>query len=726
MLTKVKEDHKGHIRVTDILDLVESKYPEGYHLVQKAYVYAAQVHDGSSRIPGEPYLAHPLSVAHILAQMGLDPVSVASGLLHHCFEDSLTTPEDLCKHFGEEVAQIVEGVASIGVVAYRGGHKRQAEMMRNMILAMSRDLRVVLVKLADRLHTARSLELYPEETQREIAREALDIYAPLAGRMGIDWIKSELEDITFALLEPETFREIVDGLKATEEVRVRYIEEVKGLIKEALLAHGIEAEVSGRVKRPLSIKNKMVVQRLNSLDQVYDIIAFRLIVGEKKDCYNALGVIHDLWKPIPGRFKDYIAIPKGNMYQSLHTSAAGPDGFRFEVQIRTAEMHRIAEEGIAAHWVYKEGGSLTPGRDRSLNWLRELVRWQDDLDDPEEFLQTVRRDLFPDEVYVFTPMGDVKALPKGSTPVDFAYAVHTEVGHTCTGAKVNGRMVPLKSELKSGDTVAVLTTKNHKPSKDWLKFVKTSKAQSCIRHYIKELERERSLSLGRELAEKEFRKQGLSLARLMNSPELKGVAKELSFMSVEDLLASVGYGKVSAVSVAQRVASWGKPKDEEDEPDEITPIEPSKRAEEGVRVKGAQDLLIGIAGCCRPLPGELVMGYLTRGQGIKVHRADCPNLAALESHRLVDVEWEEGDQSGHTAEIVVTLADVKGALASVSSSLASNDVNILEADVRGGRGDGVATCRFVIEVTDRDHLRRAVQGLRKVKHVFEVKRTGEL
>jgi len=714
------------IRLNDIVDQVVSYHPEAdVSLIEKAYVYSAKAHAGQVRLSGEPYLMHPLGVAGILAKMRLDVFSIASGLLHDTLEDTETNPDDLTRLFGTEVAQIVDGVTKIGRFEFSSHEERQAENMRKMILAMADDIRVVLIKLADRLHNMRTLSYHAVGKQRLIARETMDIYAPLAGRLGIDWIKTELEDLAFSYLDPHVYEEIVSGLKRNEQERERYIKEVKEVIEEKLAELDLKGKVIGRPKHIYSIYKKMIAQNLD-LEHIYDIIAFRIILNSIRECYEALGVIHSSWKPIPGRFKDYIGMPKANMYQSLHTTVIGPYGERAEIQIRTEEMHRIANEGIAAHWVYKEGRSLPENDSKRFTWLRQLLEWQQDLKDPREFLETVRVDLFPDDVYVFTPNGDVKAFPRGSTPIDFAYSVHTEVGNQCTGAKVNGKLVPLKYELKNGDIVEIITSSKHVPSKDWLKVVKTSRARTRIRHWIKTEERERSIALGREICEREFRKHGLNFSKYLSSDEFFQVAQSFSLQKVEDLLASIGYGKISALQAIGKLTSLIEP---EEKPEELLVERPERKERPlhrgGVLVKGVDDILVRFAKCCSPLPGEQIAGFITRGRGVSVHRADCPSLLSSGFERRIEVDWDKNAEEVHPVGLAVICANVKGMLAAISGTLSNHDINILQANVRT-RVDNRAECKFVVEVRDTDHLLGAMAAVRKIKNVIDVQRSSVL
>lgn len=548
------------IRINDIIDEVLSHHPEAdISLIQRAYVFSAQSHEGQTRLSGEPYLSHPLEVSYLLAQLGLDPVTVACGLLHDTVEDTHATLDDLDELFGEEVADIINGVTKLSQISFDKKIDQQAEYIRKMILAMSKDIRVILVKLADRVHNMRTLGFMAPEKQKRIAQETLDIFAPLAGRLGMGHIKVELEDLAFYYLEPEIYQRIQDGLARKRGEREQYIKEICEIIREKLAEHHLQGEVKGRPKHLYGIYRKMQAQKI-SLEQVYDLIAFRIILTSLSECYETLGIIHSLWRPVPGRFKDYIAMPKANNYQSLHTTVIGPYGERMEIQIRTKEMDEVAEMGIAAHWAYKERRQVQQDDSLRFSWLRQIIEWQRELTNPQDFYNTVRMELYPEMVYVFTPRGEVKELPRGSTPVDFAYAIHSEVGHRCTGARVNGRLVPLKYELQHGDNVEIITSPTHSPSRDWLLFVKTARARNRIKQFLKTAERERSIALGKEILERECRKAGLHLGKLLKSEEeLQRVAKELSFVRIEDLLAGVGFGKLSASQIISKLLPKEEP-----------------------------------------------------------------------------------------------------------------------------------------------------------------------
>ncbi len=713
------------VRLSDILDQIQSYLPGcDTRLVEKAYVYAARAHAGQVRRSGEPYLAHPLAVAYILAQMKLDLPAIAAGLLHDTVEDTETTIEDLEKIFGREVAEIVDGVTKISTLPIKSKIYKEAENFRKMILAMANDLRVVLVKLADRLHNMRTLEFQPEHKRQRIARETLEIYAPLASRLGIDWLKRELEDLSFMYLYPEEYRRLKEEVERVVAARQDFIDEVIKILKEALDKEGISGRVLGRRKHLYSIFRKLERQNLG-IDQlylIYDIIGLRVIVKEVRECYEVLGLIHSLWRPIPGRFKDYISLPKPNMYQSLHTTVIGPGGRQMEIQIRTEEMDRIANEGIAAHWLYKEQKiiSADSAKSHQFEWLKRLVELQKELQNPRDFIESLRMDLFPDEVYVFTPGGDIKVLPRGATPVDFAYAIHTEVGHHCARAKVNGRLVPLDYELQTGDIVEIVTATHQKPSRDWLKFVKTSRARSRIRQWLKREEHQRILVTGREILDRELRKFKSSLSAFLDSEQAKEVAKIFSFKTVDDLILAVGYGRLTPQQVVRRFLHI-EAKEEPEEPLVTKKSFSLERGGEVFSVDGAQDVLFHLSRCCNPVPGDEVIGYITRGRGITVHRVDCPNLKTLDPDRRIEVRWENTDGATYPARVAVVAVDRKGMLASISSAISASEANILEAEVKT-TPDRRAIFNFLLEVSDKAHLDRIFAHVKQVDGVIRVER----
>jgi GTP pyrophosphokinase len=715
------------VQFFEIVDRVLSYHPKAdISLLEKAYVFAAKAHRARRHSEGESYLDHPLGVAGIVADMHLDEVSIAAGLLRGSIEENLAAPEALEEAFGTDVALVVQGVAKLSQLNFSNRKERQAEYVRKMVFAMSQDIRVVLVKLADRLHGMRMVENRPEENRRLMAQETQSIYAPLAGRLGVEWMRLELEDLAFKCLQRETYEEIVQGLAKTEEERRRYISEVVRLLTDKLEDHGLDVlDVTGRSKRPYSIYKKMLAQNLE-LDRIHDITAFRIILETEKDCYEALALAHALWAPVSGRFKDYIAKPKSNMYQSLHTTVIGPYRERMEIQIRTEEMNRVAKEGIAAHWLYKEGkyiGKLDADETRRFSWLRQLLDWKRDWSDPKEFIEALKVDLYPDEVYVFTPLGEIKMLPKGATPVDFAYEVHSEVGHRCVGARVNGKLVPLRHELQNGDTIEILTSARQRPSKDWLKFVKAAKARERIRRWVKLEERERSIALGKEICEREFRKKGLNFNHYVNSPELLEVAESLSFRSVDDLLASIGYRKISPIHVIGKLSPAL-------EPEELKKPAPSldkhkvSKSSSGIRVKGIDNMMIRIARCCNPLPGEPIVGYITRGRGVTVHRTSCKNLEKGSTDRQLEVRWEVGEGQLHATDIQITYAGGKGIFAAFSAILNQLEANVIGFQV-DPKSDGLSVCRLRVEVRDTDHLKRIISILKGEKNVYSVQRSME-
>lgn len=711
------------IRLDDITSELLSYHPKAnIKLVEKAYVYSAKVHQGQIRLSGEPYLSHPLEAAYILTQMKMDVVCIVAGLLHDTLEDTEATIDEITRLFGEETANIVDGVTKISKMQFSSRRERQAENVRKMILAMSSDIRVILVKLADRLHNMRTLGYQPLEKERAIAAETLEIYAPLAGRMGIQWMKSSLEDLCLYYLEPEIYGEIKNAIAQGRDQREAFIKEVIDLLSAKLKEVDIQATIKGRDKHFYSIYKKMLDQNL-TVNQVYDVLAFRVIVNTIKECYEVLGHIHSMMKPVQGRFKDYISVPKANMYQSLHTTVIGPLGQRMEVQIRTWEMHRVAEEGIAAHWKYKDGVSASRTDEKQFVWLRQLLEWQQNLKDPVEFLESVRMDLFPDEVYVFTPRGDVKAFPRGATPIDFAYSIHSEVGEKCMGARINGRMVPLRYELRNGEIVEIITSPKQHPSKDWLEFVKTSRAKTKIRQWIRNQERGESINLGRNLLERSLGQYHLTLPNIMKNEQVSAIAKDLSFHSVEDLLAQIGFGKISPKQVIGRL----KPKlgiKEEKKPSLVGKMVDRirrKKEEHGIRVKGVSDMLIRFANCCHPLPGEPVIGFITRGRGITIHHRNCRHIRSADPERLVEVSWEPTKEDTYLAKLRVTSVAKKGILAEISSIMTQKDANIIEADVKTTT-DRKGIASFTIEVENYHQLHDIMGAIKKVKNVLIVER----
>jgi len=710
------------IRINDILDKIGEYNPEAdLDVVERAYIFSARVHDGQVRLSGEPYLSHPLEVAGILADMKLDAVSVAAGLLHDVIEDTHATPEEILEMFGEDITHIVSGVTKLSSLSFDSSQARQAENIRKMILAMADDLRVILIKLADRLHNMRTLNFHMEPKRLKIAQETLDIYAPLAARLGIYWIKKELEDVSFMYLQPEEYTRVKNLVNADRQEREQYIETVKSYIEKKMDDAHLECEVMGRYKYYYSTYQKMVNQGL-AFEEVYDIIAFRIILDTISQCYEALGIVHSLWKPVPGKFKDYVGVPKPNMYQSLHTTVIGPYGERIEIQIRTKEMDKVAKSGIAAHWSYKEGKSDDENISQTFTWIQNLVENQENIRDPDEFLENVRIDLFPDEVYVFTPQGEIKSVPRGATPVDFAYLIHTEVGNQCAGAKVNGRIVTLQYKLQTGDTVEIITSKKGHPSKDWLNFVKTVKARSRVRQWVKTQERERSLTLGREMCEKAFRKNRLNFNTLVKSDEMEQVVEYFGFKTIDDLIVSVGYGKITPLQIIRKIAP--KPEPEEKQAsilDKLMGRVRKKKPREGVIVKGVDDILIKFGKCCQPVPGDSITGYITRGYGVTVHRTSCINALKMSPERQIDVEWAQEIAETYPVKIRVRSFDRVGMLADIAATISKNGANIISASTET-RESKIVDSFFTLAVEDTDHLKRVIAAIRKVKHIQEVGR----
>jgi len=712
------------IRLNDILDKVSAYNPTADHnMIRKAYVYCAKVHQGQTRLSGEPYIIHPMEVAGLLADLKLDVPSIITGFLHDTIEDTLATAEDLARMFGSEVSTLVDGVTKISKIDFKTKEESQAENFRKMLLAMAIDIRVILVKLADRLHNMRTLEFQNELKQRRIARETMDIYAPIANRLGISWIKVELEDLSFRYLHPEIYFDLIKKISQKKQEREIFVEEAKSIISEKLEFYGIHGEISGRSKHLYSIYKKMEKRNVE-FEEIYDLIAVRILVADIRECYEVLGVIHSAWKPIPGRFKDYIAMPKGNMYQSLHTTVIGPQGDRMEVQIRTHDMHSVADAGIAAHWKYKEGKGYDEKEVKRFAWLRQLLEWQKDLQDSKEFMDSVRVELFSEEVYVFTPKGDVKGYPKGSTPIDFAYSVHTDIGHRCVGAKVNGKLVPLKYELKNGDIVEVITSPHHSPSKDWLKIVKSSRARNKIRAWIKIEERKRSILLGRDFCEKDFRRYSINFQKLQKSGEFKKIAAEFGYAADEDLLAAVGYGKISSSQIVGKILPNEKLKEraEHKESRLESIINKLKGKSSGtVEIGGLDDVLVRFGKCCNPVPGDEIVGFITRGKGVTVHTSDCQFVMESDPERSVDVAWNKVKTAVLPVKIRVLCHDVKGILATITLAITNCEANIASAQIQSTidrRGENI----FEVNVTDLTHLQKVMNALMKIKGVIKVER----
>src|SRR5579884_3888961 len=697
--------------------------------LERAYQFAAARHDGQKRVSGEPYMIHPILVTRQLAEMQMDMTCLETGLLHDVVEDTSATIEEIRRNFGDDVARCVDGVTKLSKLDLASREERQAESVRKMLLAMVEDIRVILVKLADRLHNMRTLDSLPPEKQTRIAQETLDIYAPIAHRLGMGKIRGELEDLAFKYLEPEASAEL---LKEFEEARAdneALLAEIKHTVELHLAREGIPARVETRVKRAYSVYQKLKRQKI-AIEQVYDLLALRIITDSVKNCYGALGVIHNEWRPIPGRIKDFIAIPRPNLYQSLHTSVLGPDGLAFEVQIRTDEMHRIAEEGIAAHWKYKEGRKGPGADDQRIAWLRQLVEWQREMRDPGEFMSTLKVDLYPEEVYTFTPLGKVVVLPREATPVDFAYSIHTEIGNACVGAKVNGRIVPLKYNLRNGDMVEILTSPGHLPSKDWLSFVKTARARNKIKHVINTTERAKAIEIGQKYLEREARRLGVGLSRVTKA-EMEAVASEYGYAKIEDLHAALGYGRFSPRQILQKLAPDRVTAELIPEPARSTPTTtqptPGVKADEDlvVRVRGVDDVMVYRAKCCNPIRGEAIVGYITRGKGIAVHSVNCANVQNLmfEVERKIDVEWARTTSEPFPVKIVIHTDDRPGMLNQLTSVLFHEQSNIrsLEARATENRGDA-AVVDMTVEIRDKKQLERVVSAVRRIPGVRDVER----
>ena len=713
--------------ITDLIDRVKGYNPTApVDTIQKAYEFSAEVHQGQRRLSGEPYLTHPLQVAGIIADMRLDVPSIATGLLHDTVEDTLTTLDQLESKFGAEIAELVDGVTKIGQIEFTSREEKQAENFRKMLLAMARDIRVILVKLADRTHNMRTLGHLKPERQIEIAQETLDIYAPLAHRLGIYWIKSELEDNALRFLHPEVYYQLKRSVAKKRAERERYIKEVQTILDKRLTEAGLEGEVTGRPKHFYSIYQKMQAQNL-LYDQIYDLVAFRVVVDSVSECYEALGVVHANWKPVPGRFKDYIALPKANHYQSLHTTVIGPYGERIEIQIRTREMHRVAEYGVAAHWRYKAPvAGEAPEDGQQFAWLSQMLEWQQ-LQDPTEFLRSVKEDLFTEEVFVFTPKGDLLNFPLGSTVIDFAYRIHSEVGHHCSGARVNGRIVPLRYQLQNGDTIEIVTTSNQAPSKDWLKLVKTSKSKDRIRGFLKAQQSARSIEVGREILGRDLSRHQLEPKKLREDGTLERVAKELGHKDEAGLLAAVGYGRITGHQVLARIL----PPEEIEQRREQREgrlqrlqrlLRIAKReSKTGVQVSGVEDVLVRFGKCCSPLPGERITGFITRGRGVTVHALDCPKVLESDPQRRIDVQWENDKGPPRTIPVEVTCVDRPGLLAAMSKAISSAGINIARATV-ASLGDRKAQNTFEVMVTNLDELNRVMRNLGRVRGVMKVAR----
>ena len=718
------------IRYEDLADKVARYHPEAnLEMIQRGYVVSAKFHKGQLRMNGEPYLTHPLEVANILAEIKLDAVTVTAGLLHDVLEDTLMSPGDLRKQFGEEVYQIVEGVTKISQVQFTSSHQKQAENFRKMLLAMSGDIRVLLVKLADRLHNMRTLEYLSPDRRERISLETLEIYGPLAHRLGMAKIRGELEDLAFGFMDPQAYQNTVALIEARRSVSQDFIEEVKKTIASELAEHNIAARLESRIKRVYGINQKMKRQKIG-IDEVFDFIAVRVITDSVKNCYTILGTIHNLWKPVPGRIKDYIAIPRPNLYQSLHTSVIGKNGQPFEVQIRTQEMHRIAEEGIAAHWKYKEGKSGVVKGEEQFRWLRQLIDSQSEISDARDFLTSLKVDLYPDEVYCFTPKLEVITLPRDATPVDFAYAIHTEIGHRCVGSKVNNRIVSLRYKLKNGEVVEVLTSKDPCPSRDWLSFVNTARARSRIKHWINQKEREDAAELGKKLLEKEARKFQTTWKKVLAMSDLARILQNHGLQRVEDMYPAVGFGKVAPRQVLADLFPGVEPPT--DQTTTVSRLASAvrkvlRRGESPIAVKGQYGLLVYRAKCCNPIRGDEIVGYITRGKGISVHTNTCPNLVnMLGSDRVTEVEWiNVSSDEVFTVRLAISVEDRRGILADIASSISNLKTNIRESRARTGE-DGKGSIDLTVDINDTKHLQKVIHVLKGIRGIQEVERVRRL
>jgi guanosine-3',5'-bis(diphosphate) 3'-pyrophosphohydrolase len=704
---------------------------EAVEKVKKAYKFAENAHAGQKRSSGEPYSIHPLAVANILTDLGMDVDTIIAGLLHDTIEDTGVTREELAELFGEDVAEMVDGVTKLSRLSYKSKEEQQVENLRKMFLAMAKDIRVIIIKLSDRLHNLRTLEYVDEEKQREKAYETLEIYAPLAHRLGIFKIKWELEDISLRFIDPKGYYDLVEKIARKRREREAFIQEVIGTLKGRLDELSIEHEIEGRPKNFYSIYKQLYMQH-KDFAQIYDLLAIRVLVNTVKDCYGVLGTAHTLWKPIPGRFKDYIAVPKPNMYQSLHTTVIGPEGIPFEIQIRTWEMHRTAEYGIAAHWKYKEGRRTSYDMDKKLAWLRQLLEWQNDSRDAREFMETLKIDLFTDEVFVFTPKGDVIDLPKGATPLDFAYTIHSAVGNRCIGAKANGKIVPLDYQLQTGDIVEILTTQSssHGPSRDWLKVVKTNQARNKIRQWFKKERREENIEKGREMLDREAKRQGYTLSQLVRNEWVEGIFKKYGFTSLEDLYSALGYGGITTGAVISRlVDEYRKANEQETVPESIVrepkPERPRSTADNGIKVKDIDNVMVRFAKCCNPVPGDPVIGYITRGRGVSVHRADCVNLAEgfVDSNRLIEVSWVGEHKASYNAEIQIVARDRQAILADLTNAIADLKINVTAINARTAKNK-LAVINMSMDIHDTKQLEKVMKSLRRLPDIVDVYRVN--
>jgi GTP diphosphokinase / guanosine-3',5'-bis(diphosphate) 3'-diphosphatase len=724
-----------------VAKVAENRPKDDPEIIRKAYEFSLKHHQGQTRASGEPYLIHPLEVAVVLADMKLDSTAIAAGLLHDAIEDTEVTHEDIRREFGDHVVHIVEGVTKIDKIDFASREERQAENVRKMVLAMVDDIRVVLIKLADRLHNMRTLQHLPEERRQNVAKETLEIYAPLAHRLGMGKVRGELEDLSFRYVDPIGYEQVHEAVETRRKSGEAFLAKVIKVLQQKLRENGVEARVDSRIKRLYSIHQKLLRQRIN-VDQVYDLLAVRIITKSIKDCYTVLGAIHQMWRPVPGRIKDFIAMPRPNLYQSLHTTVITEDGHQFEVQIRTEEMHKMAEEGIAAHWKYKDGSPVSAKDEQRLSWLRQVVEWQQDVKDPSEFLSSLKVDLYPEEVYCFTPMGKVVILPRDASAIDFAYSVHTEVGHTCVGAKVNGRIVPLRNKLRNGDVVEIMTQPGHNPSRDWLGFAKSTRARNKIRHWLNIHQRERAIEIGKKLIDKQARKYRLAM-KDFDDKQLEQIAKEYGLGNAQDLMAGIGYGKFSARQVLAKLSPGLS--EETAATTEETPKSSStigtvirrvfgQSADTGaIVVRGYNDLMVYRARCCNPIRGEAIVGYVTRGKGVAVHAASCPNVNNLmyEVDRRIAVEWSKpammsrnNGKNTYPVKLTVFCDDRSGMLKQLTAVISDDDANIRNIEAR--TADSQATIDIVIDIEDVKHLDRVISGMRKIPGIHDVQRSNKV
>ena len=725
-----------NVEIQDIISVVKQKKRwADTKLILKAYQYAKEHHGDQCRKSGEPYIIHPIQVAYTLAEIGLDEATICAALLHDVVEDTDVTNEDLIREFGKEIAEMVAGVTKLGKLQFTTSEEQQVEDYRKMFLAMGKDIRVILIKLADRLHNMRTLKFLSRDRQIANARETMDLYAPLANRLGVYSLKWELEDLSFKYLYPEEFHELVAGLDKKREERLQFIEKIMADIRVELKKQKIDAEVTGRAKHLYSIYRKM--KRDNkTLDQIYDLFALRILVNSVKDCYAALGVVHEMYNPMPGRFKDYISVPKPNMYQSIHTTLLGEKGTPFEVQIRTWDMHRIAEYGIAAHWAYKDASYSKKGKQNvivtedKLSWLRETLEWQKDMQDPQEFLNTLKTELFEDEVYVFTPKGKILVLPMGATPIDFAYSIHEEIGNHMVGCKINSKMMPIITKIQSGDIIEILTSDTQKgPSRDWLKFIKTTKAKSKIQAWFKREQREENIDRGKELIEKEVKRIGMSYTELFKQEYVNVALERYKFKNLEDMYASVGFGAISPVKIiARMLQEYRKDHNEENIEAKIEELanqkkRPANAQNNGVIVKGIDNCLVKLSKCCHPVPGDNIIGYSTKGRGVSIHRTDCSNIKELiqEEDRLIDVAWASQEKASYFVDIEIFANDRNGLLADIVKEINNTKINLQAVSSRITK-EKIAVTEVKIEVENIEELNKVLKALRKIDSVYEVKR----